>query len=85
MRINLSVPYSDKDLAKELGAKWDCIEKTWYIDRPKQHSNELMQADRLRFGRWLRDAPAHKLVDFTPTKWCPAFPKSQSRTSSKSR
>lgn len=75
MRKNLSVPYSDKDLAKELGAKWDSTEQTWYIDRPQQRSNELLHADRIRFQRWLRDTPASKIVEFTPTKWCPAFSK----------
>ena len=30
-RINLSVPYSDKDEAKKLGAKWDAKNKIWYI------------------------------------------------------
>lgn len=31
MRINLKVPYQEKDKAKKLGAKWDGVEKTWYI------------------------------------------------------
>lgn len=30
-RINLSVPYSEKDAAKRLGARWDTTEKVWYI------------------------------------------------------
>ena len=31
MRINLKVPFKEKDKAKKKGAKWDGIEKTWYI------------------------------------------------------
>lgn len=31
MRINLAVPYSEKDAAKSLGAKWDMAHRTWYL------------------------------------------------------
>lgn len=31
MRIDLKVPYADKDQAKMLGAKWDSVAKTWYV------------------------------------------------------
>jgi hypothetical protein len=31
MRIDLNVPYSDKDSAKKLGARWDAERKTWYV------------------------------------------------------
>lgn len=31
MRIDLKVPYEDKDEAKRLGALWDAARKTWYI------------------------------------------------------
>jgi len=31
MRINLIVPYVDKDKVKKLGARWDGITKEWYI------------------------------------------------------
>lgn len=30
--IILDVPYSKKDIAKELGARWDPICKSWYVD-----------------------------------------------------
>lgn len=30
-RINLQVPFSQKDEAKALGARWDPVQKTWYI------------------------------------------------------
>ena len=32
MRINLSVPYNEKDLAKQRGAKWDIARKIWYVE-----------------------------------------------------
>ena len=31
MRIDLKVPYSEKDAAKILGARWDAAAKTWYV------------------------------------------------------
>lgn len=35
MKINLIVPYKDKDLVKTLGAKWDIATKVWYITDPE--------------------------------------------------
>jgi len=32
MKVMLDVPFSEKDLAKSKGAKWDAINKSWYID-----------------------------------------------------
>lgn len=32
MRVNLIVPYSEKDEAKRLGARWDAIRKVWYVE-----------------------------------------------------
>ncbi|WP_367304825.1 DUF5710 domain-containing protein [Burkholderia multivorans] len=31
MRINLSVPFKEKDEARRLEAKWDLARKTWYV------------------------------------------------------
>lgn len=31
MRINLTVPFEEKDKARRLGAKWDNARKVWYI------------------------------------------------------
>jgi len=31
MRIDLIVPFSQKDEAKKLGAKWDGIKSCWYV------------------------------------------------------
>ena len=40
IRVYLSIPYCDKDNAKELGCKWDMSRKKWYcIDSDKGKSN----------------------------------------------
>jgi hypothetical protein len=31
MRVDLNVPYSDKDAAKELGAQFDKVKKVWFV------------------------------------------------------
>jgi len=75
MRKNLSVPYHEKDEAKKGGARWDPLERTWYIDRPDRISKDLAPEDKAYFAKWLKDVPEHKIVDFKPTKWCPAYKK----------
>lgn len=36
MRIDLTVPFSEKDIAKSRGAKWDMDKKVWYVvDHPR--------------------------------------------------
>lgn len=32
MRMNLRVPFAEKDQAKKLGARWDATRKLWYIE-----------------------------------------------------
>ena len=32
MRLNLKVPYAEKDQAKKLGARWDAGRKLWYVE-----------------------------------------------------
>jgi len=32
MRVNLVVPFKDKDTVKSLGAIWDIARKTWYVE-----------------------------------------------------
>lgn len=44
MRINLKCPYSEKDEAKALGAKWDADRKVWYIRDVE---------DLTPFSRWI--------------------------------
>lgn len=34
MRIDLRVPYAQKDAAKALGARWDAARKLWYVVDP---------------------------------------------------
>lgn len=43
-RLELNVPFAEKDQAKKLGARWDPGRKTWWID-PSKHSPET-------FSRW---------------------------------
>lgn len=31
MRVNLNVPYAEKDQAKRLGARWDAARRVWYV------------------------------------------------------
>ena len=31
MRVNLQVPYAEKDAAKRLGAQWDPARRVWYV------------------------------------------------------
>lgn len=32
MRIHLNVPFAEKDRVRQLGGRWDGIEKRWFID-----------------------------------------------------
>ncbi|MDN8078862.1 DUF5710 domain-containing protein [Burkholderia multivorans] len=32
MRVNLNVPFREKDRAYQLGARWDAARKTWYVE-----------------------------------------------------
>jgi hypothetical protein len=32
MRTDLQVPYSQKDEARRLGARWDAAKRLWYIE-----------------------------------------------------
>jgi hypothetical protein len=44
MRVNLNVPFAEKDQAKQLGARWDPARKTWYIKDVE---------DLTQFMRWI--------------------------------
>jgi hypothetical protein len=44
MRTNLQVPFSEKDDAKKLGARWDAARKVWYVENKN---------DMTPFARWL--------------------------------
>jgi hypothetical protein len=43
MRMNLKVPFAEKDEAKKLGAKWDSVQKIWYVEN---------KADLSPFSKW---------------------------------
>jgi hypothetical protein len=73
MRKNISVPFKDRELAKRCGAKWDPIERTWYIDRGKTQAVQLGVADLKKWENWCRAADVAPIVEFKPTKWCPAW------------
>lgn len=46
--VSLQVPFSEKDQAKALGARWDSVAKVWKVAR---------QDDMSAFSRWLPAAP----------------------------
>lgn len=43
MRMNLKVPFAEKEQAKKLGARWDAAQKVWYIEK---------LIDMAPFARW---------------------------------
>lgn len=47
-RIDLAVPFAEKDEAKRLGARWDGERKLWYVPDG---------VDAGAFGRWLPSEP----------------------------
>jgi hypothetical protein len=51
VRVNLAVPFSEKDQAKRLGARWDFDGRTWYIENAE---------DLAPFMRWLNLEPIAK-------------------------
>lgn len=51
MRIDLNVPYSQKERAKLYGAKWDSVKKTWYVIDPENMSP---------LKEWLKKPEAHE-------------------------
>lgn len=54
MRIDLAVPYEEKDQARALGARWDRARRIWYVSNAD---------DLAPFMRWI----AHDHLRF-PTK-----------------
>ncbi len=44
-RINLNANYHDRIEVKALGARWDAVKKTWYVDDDNQ--------DLKLFEKWL--------------------------------
>ena len=52
-RIDLQVPFPEKDEAKRLGARWDAQLKRWYIPEGMDHT---------AFDKWLPKPPSRKRV-----------------------
>jgi hypothetical protein len=48
-KIYLNVPFAQKDEAKALGARWDAVEKKWFVSADK---------DILLFARWQPESGA---------------------------
>ncbi len=51
-RINLVVPYTDKEKVKALGARWDGVLRVWFVPR---------DVDPDRFDQWIMRPPAINL------------------------
>lgn len=61
MRTDLKVPFSEKDEVKNLGARWDSIKKTWYIENVSFLPN---------FTKWLPLPPSSEPSDaFKSDAW----------------
>ncbi|MEP6964293.1 MAG: DUF5710 domain-containing protein [Polaromonas sp.] len=48
MRVNLKVPFAEKDAVKALGARWDASRKIWYVQNVedlKPYMRWMPQAD----------------------------------------
>lgn len=64
MRVDLKVPFAEKDAAKAAGARWDRNCKVWYVvDAP----------DLSKFTAWLPDVPEGHITQGAPGR-SPARP-----------
>lgn len=63
MRMNLKVPFAEKDEAKKLGARWDAARKIWFVE---------LQADLAPFARWSPTPHAAAAGDAPAAKGAPA-------------
>lgn len=53
VRIDIDVPFASKDQVKRLGARWDSVRRTWYID----------SSYRLNlFARWIPNSSEYERV-----------------------
>lgn len=67
MRIDLQVPFADKDIAKRRGARWDPGHKTWYIQNTSrievfmewipEHLKQPTNSKPLEHGEFVVTAP----------------------------
>jgi hypothetical protein len=58
MRIDLNVPYSEKDYAKSKGARWDPVKKTWYAEN-LENLYPLLQFMGNKFTMSTKSKPLH--------------------------
>ncbi|AZN35319.1 DUF5710 domain-containing protein [Iodobacter ciconiae] len=65
MRVNLKVPFAEKDSAKALGARWDAAKKVWYI---------IDKADLSPFLQWMDEKSAAPLAQAPLAKVSAAKP-----------
>ncbi len=63
MRVNLKVPFAEKDKVKALGARWDATKKVWYI---------VDKADLSPFLQWIDEKVATPAAPPVPTTKTPA-------------
>lgn len=66
MRINLTVPFADKDEAKALGARWDRKHRTWYVKDPTDIAPFLVWIEPREFVRMAGRKSAGPRVDSKP-------------------
>lgn len=59
MRMNLKVPFADKEQAKKLGARWDATRKVWYV---------VSNADLAPFSKWSPTAHDASVVSDSQSK-----------------
>jgi hypothetical protein len=38
VRVNLKVPFAEKELAKRVGARWDAGQRVWYVENKEDLS-----------------------------------------------
>lgn len=72
LKTYLNVPFAEKDAAKALGAKWDAIQKKWYVPADK---------DILLFAAWQAEASELKPAAATPARSKPAKPANNNASS----
>ena len=62
MRVDLKVPFAEKDAAKAAGARWDPNRKVWYVMDPP---------DLNRFARWVPEVAAFQATQQSPKAAAP--------------
>lgn len=70
MRVDLKIPFAEKDAAKKLGAQWDASRKIWYV---------LGKKDLTPFLKWLPTPPSSSNAASAPQKNTPAKTQNSSK------